>query len=72
MVLLNRLALKILSRSMNKDLDYAWTWHCNIAMAAQDAGAPHKEANIRARDFMNLAFGVDVSTLPQYKSIMEE
>jgi hypothetical protein len=43
---------------MRTDPDYAWTWHCNIAMVAQDAGAPHKEANIRAGDFMNMLFGV--------------
>jgi len=70
--LLTKLGLYLLSRSMKQDLEFAWAWHCNIAMAAQDAGAPRKEANIRSRDFMKTAFGVDVSTLPQYKYIINE
>jgi hypothetical protein len=53
-----RLALWILRRAMKKDPDYAWSWHCNLAMMAQDAGAPHKEANIRAGDLMHSLFGV--------------
>ena len=54
-----KLALWIISRAMKKDPEFAWSWHCNIAMVAQDAGAPHKESNIRAADFMMGIFGVD-------------
>jgi Tfp pilus assembly protein PilF len=35
-------ALKDLSFAMKIDPELAWAWHCNIAMVAQDAGAPHK------------------------------
>lgn len=57
-------AMDVLSKSMKDDPGYAWSWHCNIAMAAQDAGAPHKEANERAAGFMRTAFGVDTSKPP--------
>ena len=56
-----KFALFLLRRAMIKDPDYAWAWHCNIAMAAQDAGAPHKEANIRTGDFMRHLFGVETN-----------
>jgi len=56
-----KLALWILRRAMRKDPEYAWGWHCNIAMVAQDAGALHKEANIRTGDFMNSLFGINTN-----------
>ena len=57
-------AMAVLSAAMQEDYGYAWSWHCNIAMTAQDAGAPHKEANERAAVFMHCAFGVDTSVPP--------
>ena len=57
-VLLNRLALWWLSRQFKKDSDYAWTWHCNIAMAAVDSGATRKQGNEAASRFMYNAFRV--------------
>ena len=41
------------------DQDYAWSWHCNIAMAAQDEGVDHETANKAANRFMQMCFGVD-------------
>ena len=41
------------------DQDYAWSWHCNIAMAAQDEGVDHETANKAANRFMQICFGVD-------------
>lgn len=64
-------ALQSLSDIMVNDNEYAWSWHCNLAMMAVDAGANHKDANIRASDFMRTAFGVDTSKLKEYKQIME-
>lgn len=57
-------ALAVLSNAMQSDPGYAWSWHCNIAMVAQDAGAPHDKANERAVDFMRSAFNVDTSKGP--------
>lgn len=61
--MLTKVALWWLSRAMRKDIDYAWSWHCNIAMVAQDAGAPWEEANKRTSDFMKRAFGVDTTLM---------
>jgi hypothetical protein len=57
-------ALEVLSKAMQSDYDYAWSWHCNVAVSAIDAGAPHKEANERAADFMFRAFGVRTDHSP--------
>lgn len=57
-------ALKELSFAMQIDPELAWSWHCNIAMVAQDAGALHKEANERTADFMRRAFDVDTTKPP--------
>jgi len=57
-------AMAALTKAMKADYGYAWGWHCNIAMAAFDAGAPHKEANERAAGFMRMAFDVDTTREP--------
>jgi hypothetical protein len=48
-----------LTAAMQSDMDYAWGWHCNIAMAAFDAGCPHDVANEGAARFMKMLFNVD-------------
>ena len=65
-------AFNVLQKYMQDDKDYAWSWHCNIAMVAVDAGANHIEANIRTGDFMRRCFGVDTKTFPEYKRIVEK
>ena len=57
-------ALKDLSLAMQIYPEIARAWHYNLAMMAQDAGAPHDRANERASDFMRAAFGVDTRILP--------
>ncbi len=56
-----------LCKSLREDLDYAWTWHCNIAMAAFDAGCPHDVANEGAAQFMQLLAGVDTREHPAFQ-----
>lgn len=63
-----RAALEAISEAMERDSHFAWTWHCNVAMAAIDAGAPPHKANERAADFMRNAFGVDVRDSEQWKA----
>lgn len=58
-------------RALQADFAWAWSWHCNLAMLAQDAGAPHREANERAADFMERAFGVKVNDSAEFKALME-
>jgi len=52
-------AFDTLKQAMLEDSEYAWSWHCNIAMMVQDAGASHEVANIGAARFMKLCFDVD-------------
>lgn len=57
--------LKELSKAIKNDPSYAWAWQSNLAMMAVDAGAPHKEANIRAADLMRHLFGVEMMPVLQ-------
>ena len=61
------IAMNTLRNAMNKDHDYAWGWHCNMAVMAMDAGAEHNVANDGAARFMKLAFDIDVTQFPEYK-----
>ena len=65
-------AVETLKKEMQSDEHYAWSWHCNLAMMAYDAGAFHKEANIQAAIFMDTCFGVDTSEIEAYKNIMKQ
>lgn len=53
------IAVKRLCKALRDDLDYAWSWHCNVAMTAYDAGCPHDVANEGAARFMQLLADVD-------------
>lgn len=54
-------------RLMREDADYAWAWHCNIAVPIMDSiGASHKDANVAAAHLMSHLFEYDVTTHPQY------
>ena len=57
-------AMDRLKFAMKDDPSYAWSWHCNIAMVAYDAGADSNSSNLRAANFMHNIF--DVDTLTQY------
>ncbi len=48
-----------LKRNLGDDEGYAWGWHCNVAMAAQDEGVDHATANKAANRFMQTCFGID-------------
>ncbi len=56
--------------AMKADPEYAWAWHCNIAMAAHDAGAtPHAACNRGAALFLSLLSdgAVDTTLHPTYE-----
>ena len=61
------ISMEYLSVAMKKDTEYAWSWHCNIAMAAHDKGLDHKPANEAAANFMKTCFGVDTSRNKNYE-----
>lgn len=69
---LSRRAFELLQIEMQRDSDYAWTWHCNIAMAFQDSGASPATSNVAAALFMQRCFGVDTSALPQAEQSADE
>ena len=50
-------AMAVIAKAIHEDQDYAWTWLCNLAMMAQDAGAANAEANKRAANFLYNIFG---------------
>ena len=52
-------AMKVVLEAMRSDPDYAWSWHCNVAMAFVDAGGDHYTANQGAARFMQLLAGVE-------------
>jgi len=64
-------AMQVMKEGMRDDPDYAHSWHCNIAMACQDAinhqrmmneGGyidGHSAGNDAARRFMKKCFDVD-------------
>ena len=66
-----------LREEFEKDPAYAWSWHCNIAMAmydefpdsfwVPDRSEQHKICNKAAARFMKLAFDVET-----YDGMMEE
>jgi hypothetical protein len=51
-----------------KDPDYAWSWHCNLAMPILDAtGCSHELANQAAAYLMQHLWGCDITTHPHYE-----
>jgi hypothetical protein len=72
-------AMKTVTKAMQDDPDYAWSWHCNVAMAFVDAGGDSYTANQGAARFMRLLANVDPAhELPshpprrEWRSLSEE
>jgi hypothetical protein len=53
-----------LKAALQADPGYAWSWHCNIAVASMDEGMEHAAANRAAARFMRMCFDVDTSREP--------
>jgi hypothetical protein len=60
-------AMRVLREAMRADPEYAWAWHCNVAMSGVDGGAEHEKANRQAAQFMSNAFDVDTSQFEHFK-----
>ena len=50
-------AISRLSDEVRSDDAYAWTWHCNLAVSAYDAGLEGNACDEAARRFMHALFG---------------
>jgi hypothetical protein len=61
-------AIDTLKAAMAADPDYAWGWHCNIAVPIMDAaGVSHKRANEAAAHLMQHLFDYDITGHPHYE-----
>jgi hypothetical protein len=51
-----------------RDPDYAWSWHCNLAVPIMDAiGVTHEQANVAAAYLMQHIWGCDITAHPNYQ-----
>lgn len=66
---------QLLKLQLTEDNNYAWSWHCNIAMAMNDTmdsrgyvdpTSRHVTSNLAAARFMKNAFDIDVTKFPQW------
>jgi hypothetical protein len=59
--------MEALTNLMQRDPEYAWGWHCNIAVPLMDsAGLSHEDANQAASVLMRHLFAVDMTKHPHY------
>jgi hypothetical protein len=65
-------AMDTLKKAMKEDPGYAWSWHCNVAMASIDNGMDPAAANRAASRFMSWAFGVETKEPPRNTSAPEK
>lgn len=55
---------------IRRDHEYAWAWHCNIAMAIFDSGiVGHHKSNLCAAAVMERLFGVNTEQFEEFRSI---
>ena len=54
-------AIRKLVDALQTDPDYAWSWQCNIAVAAQDEGLNHLASNKAAARFLYNLASVDMT-----------
>lgn len=60
-------AWAIFKRLMRDDPEYAWAWHCNIAVPIMDAiGVSHERANVAAAYLMSALFEYDITGHPHF------
>lgn len=60
-------AFDVLKNAVNNDPDYAWSWHCNLAMPFVDEGGSHETANKAAARIMSILFEHDITKHPHYQ-----
>lgn len=60
-------ALRQLTAALQADPDYAWSWHCNLAMPVMDAtGVTHRVANEAGARLMRHLFDIDITNHPHW------
>lgn len=62
-----------IKQALKDDFEYAWGWHCNLAMPIVDTlGISHKDANRAAAALMQHMFGVDLTASQRYLDIIKQ
>ena len=60
-------AFDALKTAIQSDPEYAWSWHCNLAVPIMDAvNASHTDSNRAAALIMQQMFDCDITTHPHY------
>ena len=59
-------AMQTLIETLKADPEYAWAWHCNVAMATFDEGLSHYAANKAAARFLSWLAQIDTTTHPGF------
>jgi hypothetical protein len=49
-----------LKEAIQNDPDYAWSWHCNLAVPMQDEGMSPYSSQLAASRILSNFFGVDM------------
>lgn len=62
-------AMDALRAALHSDHEYAWSWHCNIAMAAVDAGCDRVVANEGAARFLEALAGINTRDFDEFKAL---
>lgn len=68
-------AFETLKAALQADDEYAWAWHCNIAVAFMDTEPGyggrklHRPANEGAAIFMQRCFDIDIRQSRQWKTL---
>lgn len=62
-------AFALLQADIQKSTSYAWSWHCNLAMAVVDAGGSHELGNKASASFLQRTFSVDVTRMREYRGL---
>lgn len=62
-------AFAVLKAALQSDPEYAWSWHCNVAMMFVDAGGDHHVGNQGAARFMKLCFDVDTTKCAGWQAL---
>jgi hypothetical protein len=66
-------AFQALKSALQGDQDYAWSWHCSLAMPIMDSiKVSHAQANEAGAHLMKYLFDIDVTTFPEWYAAAQQ
>lgn len=57
----------VLKEQIRSDPEYAWAWHCNLAVPMTDVGVGRKEADQASALILSQMFDCDITTHPYWQ-----